>query len=165
MRHSITDRSQVDTGDLGRREGQRNLSEEGRRQATALGASFKELTIPVGEVLSSPVFRALDTAQLAFGETNVKAVPELTADDYEHDQARLAANVAWVSRRLGVPSKGGKVDVLVGHIYPLAMILGRSVSQSEFPEGGLAVFAPSSGAPDFLGFVTPAELLSASHSQ
>ena len=52
---------------LGNREAQRNLSEEGRAQAATIGEAFRVLEIPVGKVLSSPYFRALDTARIAFG--------------------------------------------------------------------------------------------------
>jgi len=67
MRHGITDRSQVDTGDLGNRAGQRNLSAEGRAQSLRTGRAVAVLGIPLGQVLTSPVFRARDTADLAFG--------------------------------------------------------------------------------------------------
>ncbi|MBW2290301.1 MAG: histidine phosphatase family protein [Deltaproteobacteria bacterium] len=44
---------------------QRNLSESGKRQAKMLGESFQKLGIGVGEVLSSPYCRCMDTGQLA----------------------------------------------------------------------------------------------------
>ena len=46
---------------------QRKLSEEGRAQARRLGEELRRQGIPVGEVLSSPWCRCLDTARLAFG--------------------------------------------------------------------------------------------------
>lgn len=50
---------------------QRNLSEEGRAQARRLGEAFVARKVPVGEVLSSPWCRCIDTAQLAFGRAQV----------------------------------------------------------------------------------------------
>lgn len=144
MRHGITDRSQVDTGDLARREGQRNLSEAGRAQSVRTGRTIAALGIPLGQVLTSPVFRALDTADLAFGARRV-VEENLTADDYTHDAALLRARIAWLRTRSGVPSGAAVTDVLVGHIHPLGMALGRGLAQAEFPEGSFAVFAP--GAP------------------
>lgn len=146
MRHAITDRSQIDTGRLGDRAGQRNLSAAGRAQATRLGAAIRALAIPVGAVLASPVFRASDTAELAFGADQVRIEPFLTADDYTHDATLLAANIARTRVRLAeAPSRGN--DILVGHIVPLGMVLGRSLSQAEFPEGALALFRPGTPAP------------------
>lgn len=47
---------------------QRNLSEEGRRQARSLGESFRRRNIPIEKVYSSQWCRCKDTAELAFGE-------------------------------------------------------------------------------------------------
>jgi broad specificity phosphatase PhoE len=48
---------------------QRNLSEEGRAEARALGAAFAARRIPVGKVLASPWCRCVETARLAFGRS------------------------------------------------------------------------------------------------
>jgi phosphohistidine phosphatase SixA len=109
-------------------------------------------------VLASPVFRAADTAELAFGADGYRIEPFLTADDYTHDAALLTANIARTRERLGQrPARGN--DVLVGHIVPLGMILGRSLSQAEFPEGALAVFRP--GVAALIGIVTAEALIAA----
>lgn len=139
MRHAITDRSQTDTGDLGNRTAQRNLSDAGRAQARRIGAAFAALRVPLGQVLTSPVLRAHDTAHLAFGARAV-VDPMLTADDYTPDPARLAQQIAWLRDRSGRPSAPAVTDVLVGHIVPLGMALGRSLAQAEYPEGALAIF-------------------------
>jgi phosphohistidine phosphatase SixA len=155
MRHAITDRAQIDTGRLGDRAGQRNLSAAGRAQATRLGQAIRALGIPIGTVLASPVFRAADTAELAFGADGYRIEPFLTADDYTPDAALLAANIARTRARLAEqPARGN--DILVGHIVPLGMIIGRSLSQAEFPEGALALFRPGVAQP--LG-ILPAEAL------
>ena len=153
MRHATTDRSQADTGRLEDRAGQRNLSPAGEAMARALGEAFRRLGIPLREVLTSPVFRARDTARLAFGEARIH--PALIADDYTRGDARQDA--AEVSRLLAEPAHGGN-RVLVGHIVPLGMILSRSLAQAEFPEGSLALFRPEAGRWEFLGII-PAEVL------
>ncbi|MGG5809602.1 histidine phosphatase family protein [Falsiroseomonas sp. CW058] len=141
LRHATTDRSQADTGDLLNRAGQRNLSEAGRAQALRLGRAVAALGIPLGEVLTSPVFRARDTAELAFGARAV-IEPNLTADDYTPDAALLARRIAWLQSRALRPSAPGATDILVGHIVPLGMAIGRGLAQAEYPEGAMAVFAP-----------------------
>jgi phosphohistidine phosphatase SixA len=157
MRHAMTDRAQIDTGRLGDRSGQRNLSPAGRAQAEALGRAVGRLGIPVGTVLTSPVFRAADTAELAFGRQRVRIEPFLTADDYTPDAVLLAANIARTRARLAEAPREGN-DILVGHIVPLGMVLGRSLAQAEFLEGALAVFRPGVGEASLLGIVT-AEVL------
>ncbi|WP_424814472.1 histidine phosphatase family protein [Roseococcus sp. YIM B11640] len=156
FRHGITDRSQSDSGRRGDRAGQRNLSAAGREQATKLGRAFRALDIPVAEVLTSEVFRARDTAELAFGAARVE--PDLIADDYTPGNA--AEDARHVSRRLATPVIGGN-RVMVGHIVPLGLILGRSLAQAEFPEGAAAVFRPLGADWEFLGFVRAEQLIRA----
>lgn len=157
MRHGITDRSQVDTGDLSNRAGQRNLNEAGREQSRRTGRALATLGVPLGQVLTSPVFRARDTAELAFGARAV-VEPLLTADDYTPDAAQLARQIAWLRARTGRPSAVGATDILVGHIVPLGMVLGRGLAQAEYPEGSLAVFAPGEGAGRLMGILAAESL-------
>ena len=50
---------------IGQREGQRNLSQDGQEQARRIGQILAELNIPLQEpILTGPVFRARDTAEL-----------------------------------------------------------------------------------------------------
>lgn len=156
FRHGITDRSQLDTGRRGDRAGQRNLSEAGRAQALRLGEAFRALGIPVAEVLTSEVFRARDTAELAFGYARVE--PDLSADEYTPGDA--AEDARRVSRRLAEPIAGGN-RVMVGHIVPLGMILGRGLSQAEFPEGAAALFRSRGAGWEWLGVVRAEQLIRA----
>lgn len=158
LRHAVTDRSQFDTGRRGDRAGQRNLSEAGRAQARALGEAFRRHAIPVAEVLSSEVFRALDTAELAFGASHrVRVERDLIADDYTPGDAREDARA--VSRRLAEPPPGPGHRVMVGHIVPLGMVLGRGLAQGEFPEGSMGVFRPLGARWEHLGFVRAEQLI------
>ncbi len=156
MRHAITDRSQSDSGQRGLRAAQRNLSAAGEAQARALGEAFRRLGIPVAEVLTSEVFRAQETAQLAFGTALIHS--HLIADDYTSGDAGMDARV--VSALLAQAVVGGN-RVLVGHIVPLGLILGRGLSQQEFPEGSMGVFRPAGAAWEFLGFVAAEQLIRA----
>jgi phosphohistidine phosphatase SixA len=139
LRHAITDRSQLDTGRRGDRAGQRNLSEAGRLQAVRLGEAFRALQIPFAEVLTSEVFRARDTAELAFGAGRVRVERDLIADDYTPGSA--SEDARSFSRRLAEPVSGGN-RIMVGHIVSLGVILGRGLAQEEFPEGSAGVFRP-----------------------
>jgi phosphohistidine phosphatase SixA len=46
---------------------QRNLTDEGRKNASQIGATFRRMKIPVGRVVALPLCRTRETAQLAFG--------------------------------------------------------------------------------------------------
>lgn len=156
LRHATTDRAEMDTGRRGDRAGQRNLSGAGRMEALALGAAFRRLGIPVAEVLSSEVFRARDTAELAFGTARIER--DLIADDYTPGNA--AEDARAVSRRLAEATGGGN-RVLVGHIVPLGLVLGRPLAQEEFPEAAAALFRPGGASWRFLGVVAAAQLIGA----
>src|SRR5579872_5288153 len=54
---------------------ERQLDDRGRASARALGDALRRLKLPLGEVLSSPTYRALETARLA--QLAAKAEPEL----------------------------------------------------------------------------------------
>lgn len=156
LRHAITDRGQFDTGRRGDRAGQRNLSEAGRVQARRLGEAMRALGIPVVEVLTSEVFRARDTAELAFGAARIER--DLIADDYTPGSASEDARA--VSQALAQPVAGGN-RVMVGHIVPLGIILGRGLAQAEFPEGAMGVFRPRGADWAFLGFIRAEQIIGA----
>ncbi len=76
LRHARTDRSYMDdprTAPLDDRTKQRNLSEAGVADAKAIGLVMRHAGIPVAEIVSSPMFRAKETAQIAFGEPTLAA--------------------------------------------------------------------------------------------
>jgi phosphohistidine phosphatase SixA len=106
---------------------QRNLSAEGRAQAAALGAAFRERGIPVGRVLSSRWCRGLDTARLAFGTAEIE--PALDSLYGRRDQAEAqnastrAIMRAWAST--------DKNLVMVTHNANIAALTGLSPADAE----------------------------------
>jgi phosphohistidine phosphatase SixA len=158
IRHAITDRSQVDTGRRGDRAGQRNIDARGRAQAAALGEALRRLGVPIGRVWTSEVFRAADTAELAFGAANVHVLDVAIADDYTpRDAGSDAAAMRLVLAR--APERGN--DVHVGHIVPFGMIVGRGFSQAAFPEGSIGLLRPEGQRFAFLGVVSAEALITA----
>jgi phosphohistidine phosphatase SixA len=69
LRHARTDRSfQEDVGSIPpTRALQRNLNDDGVRDARLMGRVLKKYGVPIGEVLSSPMFRATETAEYVVG--------------------------------------------------------------------------------------------------
>jgi phosphohistidine phosphatase SixA len=142
---------------LGDRAGQRNLSEDGREQSRRIGRALQALNIPFHlPVLAGPVFRARDTAELAFGAERVEITESLLADDY------AGSRVRWVIRehhRLfseAVPP--GANRILVGHRTPGIIALDGQVARENFPEGSALVIAPEDGGPVLLGVLEPAPI-------
>jgi phosphohistidine phosphatase SixA len=151
LRHAATNQQEVDTGRLGDRSGQRNLSRDGVRQAESLGRALRALRVPLNEILASPVFRARDTADLAFGGSQINVTMDLVADDYAGNQ--LSTMIQATTRLLRTPPGPGMNRVLVGHRTPLEMVTGRMFPDSVLPEGAMAVFLPGA-APQLLGTIT-----------
>jgi phosphohistidine phosphatase SixA len=159
MRHAITDRSQVDTGRLGDRAGQRNLSAAGVAQARALAEAMARLAIPLRPIRSSPVFRAVDTAQAMARGAPVDVTMELVADDYTSD---VAGAIASARRAMGTAPPAGSNALLVGHIHVFGpAIFGRMLGQAEFPEGAFGMVAPEAGGPRFVQVIMPDAMLAA----
>jgi phosphohistidine phosphatase SixA len=133
FRHAAADPSGngEDTQNLANCAGQRNLTEQGRAEAGTIGAAFRTLEIPVGRVLSSAFCRARQTAQLAFGKTQIAVeLTDLPVDPGADGSAELA-------RLLSLPPQRGTNTVLVAHDYSLAAAAAISLG-----EGEAAIFAP-----------------------
>ena len=139
---------------IGQREGQRNLSVEGEQQSQQIGKIFSELNIPIQEpILAGPVFRARDTAELAFGVDRVEITESLLADDYAGSHG-----VSWVIREhqrlFFVPPSPGLNRILVGHRTPALIALNGQVSRAGFPEGAAIIMRLLDEGADVLGVVS-----------
>ena len=159
LRHATTVQEQIDTGRLGDRTGQRNLSPAGIEQARALGRAFRALDISFGLVLASPVFRARDTAELAFGAGNFTESMEVVADDYAGSQVNFM--VESTRRLLRTPPPSGGNLLLVGHRTPLEMVTRQRFPDTILPEGAMAIFAPMGNETKLLGTLTAEQLIAA----
>jgi phosphohistidine phosphatase SixA len=77
---------------------ERQLDAEGRSTAAAMGKALRDLKIPIGEVLSSPTYRALETVRYAqFG--NPQIFEEL-GDNGQSMQGGTPAQAAWLQKRV-----------------------------------------------------------------
>ncbi len=101
LRHALA----PGTGDpsnftLGRRETQRNLSDQGRRQAERIGERFRANGIESAEVYSSEWFRCTDTAELlALGPVMPLDALNSFFQDYGQKDPRTDALKLWLSQQ------------------------------------------------------------------
>jgi broad specificity phosphatase PhoE len=103
---------------------QRNLDELGRQQARALGEAFRQRGVRVDRVLSSPVCRCVDTAELmAVGEV-AKSVALLP--DRGEPRVRLQELKEIVSGW-----RGPGTLVLVTHGFTISPLLRAYLEQAE----------------------------------
>lgn len=77
---------------------ERQLDQEGRDTAIAMGRALRDLKIPVGEVLSSPTYRARETVKYAQLGTP-KPYPEL-GDNGKSMSGGTEAQATWLRKRV-----------------------------------------------------------------
>ena len=99
MRHATSPREVPDkqTANQDNVKPERQLDQQGRASAAAMGKALRELKIPIGDVLSSPTYRTLETVRYAqFGTPQPYA--EL-GDNGQSMQGGTAAQAAWLQKR------------------------------------------------------------------
>ena len=91
---------------------ERQLDEEGRNTAIAMGKALRELKIPVGDVLASPTYRALETVRYAqLG--NPRTYDEL-GDGGQSMQNGTDVQAAWLQKSVTQFPRGSNT-ILVTH--------------------------------------------------
>ena len=133
FRHAQTDWGQrdADIQNFADRSTQRNLSVAGDSMATAIGRAIKSLRIPIGQVLSSPMWRCRDTADLAFDKCDT------TITLFRRSPQDRAVRIAYLS----TPITDGKNLVLVTHQDVLLPIIA-GLRREQLKEGDAFVVKP-----------------------
>lgn len=150
FRHGATDDAgDTDVENLENCETQRNLSEEGRGQARAIGRAFRELEIPVGAVRSSAFCRTREFASLAFGR--VEQSVDLTSLP-EGGEAEERRRVAALRELLATAPPEGQNTVLVGHLFNI-----QRAADLLLDEGEAAVVRPGDGRFTIVATPSPEE--------
>ena len=89
---------------------ERQLDEKGRSSAIAMGQAIRELKIPIGDVFSSPTYRAMETVRLA-QLPNPHPQAEL-GDGGQSMQAANDAQATWLRDRVSHPSPSTNILVV-----------------------------------------------------
>jgi phosphohistidine phosphatase len=143
----------------------RPLSEDGLRQARALGQALKRLGITLNHILTSPLRRAVDTAgELARGlQLPPEAVQSCNQLSPDQSSKKLAKELLKVE---------GENLLLVGHEPDLgqhtAWLMGSKKARVELAKGAVACVecdgAPQKGAGALRWLLTPKVLTALSSS-
>jgi phosphohistidine phosphatase SixA len=104
--------------------------------AAAVGASIRKARIPVGDIFSSPLCRAKESAEAAFG-TKFVINPLLMYTSNLTDEEKMPI-VAETRRLLSAPVKAGTNRVLVAHAPNMMDVIGLFPK----PEGSVIVIRP-----------------------
>ena len=158
FRHAETDWSQTDrvekAGDWNSCDPARirQLSEEGRNNARAVGEAIRTLGIPVGRILASPYCRTVDTATLMnLGPVETTTdVMNLRVASYFGGRAAIAARAR---KLLATPPAVGTNTVIVAHGN-----VAREATPVYPAEAEGVVFEPDEkGGFAFVGRLTPSQ--------
>ena len=116
---------------------ERQLDEQGRSSARAMGDAFRRLKIAIGQVLSSPTYRALETVKVAgVGQPTPspelgESVPGMSADK----------RAAWLKARAAIPPAAGTNTLIVTHFPNIAEAFPRE--STGLVEGEALILQPN----------------------
>ena len=106
---------------------ERQLDDAGRSSAIAMGAALRRLHIPVGRVLSSPTYRAMQTVRLAqFGDASI--FPELGDEGHSMMADATGVRGAWLRAKIAEVPQPGLNTLVVTHLPNIVEALGASVT-------------------------------------
>jgi phosphohistidine phosphatase SixA len=133
MRHASSPREAPDkkTASPDNVSAERQLDEEGRITAEAFGKALRRLKIPIGDVLTSPTYRALETVRIA-GLRNPRPEGEL-GDNGQSMSGGTEAQAAWLRKRV-TQFPAGTNTLLVTHLPNITRAfpqLGESPADGE----------------------------------
>ena len=130
-RHGITDHDAHDSNgsDYTNRAAQRNLTPEGEAQSRRIGESIAALKLPFGEILTSPMARTRESAEMMFGRATVSRLLRMTPDS-------VALRKLFTD-----PPERGVVRVLMTHTGVL-MRHFKGTPFRQVPEGGCVLVRP-----------------------
>ena len=118
---------------------ERQLDETGRTTAIAMGKALRDLEIPIGDVFTSPTYRALETIRLEQW-SNPKPVPEL-GDNGRSMQGGTEAQAKWLRAKVTQFPQGTNT-ILVTHLPNLTEAFPKLATGVE--DGEALIFGPDS---------------------
>jgi phosphohistidine phosphatase SixA len=156
MRHAASPQAppsaaEADPGNLNH---ERQLDAAGEAAAIAMGRAIATLRIRIGQVWSSPTYRALETARLA-GFPKPMTAPEI-GDHGQSMSAATAGQSAWLKDRAAERPKAGTDTILITHQPNIAAAFGRDAQG--LGDGEALVFRPEGhGHAELVGRVQMAD--------
>lgn len=118
---------------------ERQLDGEGLADARAMGAALKRLEIPIGEVMSSPTFRARETIAAA-GLPSPKVFEQLGDAGHSMSRSAVAAWSEWLRHTVARRPPTGSDALIVTQMPNISDAYGRIASALE--AGGALIFRP-----------------------
>jgi phosphohistidine phosphatase SixA len=118
---------------------ERQLDGQGRAAARAMGEAMRRLNIPIGQVLSSPAYRALETVRFAkLGQPTT--LTELGQPDQAMTVEDKEARAAWLKARAATQPAPGTNTLIVTHYPNIAEAFPHE--SAGLSEGEALIFRP-----------------------
>ena len=153
MRHpsspfSVPDKAQADPGNT---KLERQLDDTGRKTAQDMGEAFRKLHIPVGEVLSSPTYRAVESVRLAmFGQP--QTLEQLDAGGQSMQSNADNERSTWLRKKVAESPRAGTNTVIVTHTPNLTGAFGQDATG--VAAGEALIFHPNGNKADLVTRIT-----------
>ena len=118
---------------------ERQLDEKGRNSAIAMGQAIKKLKIPVGMVLSSPTYRALETVRLASFESPM-TFAQLGDGGHSMLASAVGTQTDWLLEKVSERPAPGLNTIIVTHMPNIVASFGSIANN--LTDGETLVFQP-----------------------
>jgi phosphohistidine phosphatase SixA len=119
---------------------ERQLDERGRSTAAAMGEALRDLKIPIGEVSSSPTYRALETVRYAqFPKPRTYEELGDRGPGGQSMKDATEAQVAWLRKKVAQLPAGSN-SIIVTHLQHISGAFPQWTAG--FVEGEALVFGP-----------------------
>jgi phosphohistidine phosphatase SixA len=140
MRHASSPREVPDkaTANPDNTNPERQLDAEGRASSTAMGKAMRDLKIPIGAVLSSPTYRALETIRYGqFGKP--QTFPEL-GDNGQSMSGGTEAQATWLRKQVTELPKRTNT-LIITHMPNMSKAFPESTTS--LADGEAVIFGPN----------------------
>jgi phosphohistidine phosphatase SixA len=137
--HSPSERQDAASAHRGNIGLERQLDAEGRAAAMAMGNAIRNLGIPIGEILTSPTFRALETVR-ALDLGNARSVDALGDGGLNMRPAVEGKRPAWLRARASDSPPASSNVVLITHLPNLRGAFGADAA--DMVDGETLVLRP-----------------------
>jgi phosphohistidine phosphatase SixA len=129
---------------------ERQLDEEGRAAAAAMGSALQALGIPIGEILASPTFRALETVR-SLGLGDATAVEELGDGGHDMQPDEEGRRSAWLRAKAAESPPESTNRLLITHLPNLRGAFGDAAE--DMVDGETLILRPREGRVVIVGRV------------
>jgi phosphohistidine phosphatase SixA len=149
MRHANSPSTPPDAtqADVDNPQRERQLDEAGRSSAQDLGETLRRLRIPIGNVLSSPTYRALETVRLArLGEP--QTFPQLGDNGQSMMADTSGGRAVWLKARVAEPPLPGTNTIIVTHLPNITEAFPQAAAG--LVDGDAVIFHPDGRASTIL---------------